>query len=131
MSEDIKSLLSRCNITPRFCNHITLPVASLSPTGSDYLTVISATKGKMNGLPVVRFRVLTCSGGITVTVPYEDELVYLRYRSLLCYLKNQQVQVSFPTITVNCSSRGFGLYFTSTDFKMKSPDAPAEPSIYI
>lgn len=131
MSADTKALLPRFKAIPRFCNYITLPVASLSPTGSNYLTVVSAKKGKVDGLPAIRFRVLTCSGGITVTVPYHDELVYLRYRSLLGYLKNQHVQISFPNITINSSLRGFGLYFTATDFKMQSPDAPAEPTIYI
>ena len=130
-SEETRELVKKCSTSPHFCNHVTLPSSSFSPTGSDFLTVVSAKKGKMNGMTVIRLRVLTYSGGITVTVPYEDELVYLRYRSMCGYLKNQKVQITFPSITVNCSARGYGLYFTSTDFKMKSLDAPAEPTIYI
>ena len=131
VDEDTKEHVPKYHATTHLNYKITLPVASLSPTGSDYLPVISAKKGKLCDCPVIRLRVLMCSGGITVTVPCHDDLVYLRYRALLNYLRNQRVEITFPNITINSSIQGFGLYFTATDFKMKSPDAPAEPSIYI
>lgn len=126
LSEETIELAKESKQSPRFCNHVTVPCSSFSPTDSEYLTVLGAEKGKWKITPIIRLRVLTRSGGMTVTIIYHD-IMESNYRSLRNYLRNrQQVQITFPDITVNCSSAGFGLFFTATDFKIKPFDSPSE-----
>ena len=114
-----------------FRNNLTLPTPAFSETGSMYLPVVKATKGKMDGTPVIRLSVLTQSGGITVTIFCHDELIYRRYRSLLLWMKHNHMEVTFPFIRINNGRGRAGLYFTSNDFIFKSPNDPPEPAFRI
>lgn len=131
VSADTRQLALKCNTSSHYCNHIILPSRAFSPSNVEYFPVVSAKKGKWHTLPVIRIRVLTCAGGITVTIPCRDELIYKKYRALLSNLRERAVCVTFPAITINNSAGGHGLYFTAHDFKMRDPDAPPEPTVYI
>lgn len=114
-----------------YVNHFTLPTNAFSPTNSEYLTVTKATKAKWNTHDVIRFNVLTCDGGICITIPYTDPLIYQRYRSLLKRMYNQTVKITFPSITINYGMKRCGLYFTASDFKMNEPIEKPEPTVWI
>lgn len=131
MTIESKALVMKSKINSSvFVNSLTFPTSAFSSTGSEYLPVLKASKGVIrNKTPVIRLRVLTQTGGLTVTIICYDELIYRRYRSLLDRMNNHQIQISFPSITIN--NGGHGLYFTADDFKMKSPTAPSEPLIRI
>lgn len=131
VSTAARSLALKCKTPSHFCNHVTLPSRAFSPSNGEYFPAVSAKKGKWHTLPVIRIRVLTCAGGITVTIPCRDELLYQKYRSLLSNIRERKVSVTFPAITINYSAGGHGLYFTAHDFKMREPDAPPEPTLYI
>ena len=127
-----KILLDRAYIAEHsYVNQFTLPTNAFSPTNSEYLTVTKATKAKWDTKDIIRLNVLTCDGGICVTIPYTDPLVYQRYRSLLKRMHNQTVKITFPSITVNYGMKGCGLYFTASDFKMNDPIESPEPTIFI
>ena len=120
------------SVTSRYVNHVTFPTSAFSSTGSEYLPVLKASKGSLkNKVPVIRLRVLTQTGGITVTIISSSELIYKRYRALLDWMNNNQMQVSFPSISINYGAGGKGLYFMASDFKMKLPTDPPEPVIKI
>lgn len=133
LDSETKDLLNRGTSSKRaYRNHLTIPTSSLSTTGSEYLTVTNARKAKWDkNIDVIRLNVLTCNGGICVTVRYTDPLIYERYRQLLKIMKNGIVEITFPYVEINASSSGTGLYFTSSDFKIKDPTVPAKPTIFI
>lgn len=129
---DDKPLLDKLHISKHsYVNHLTLPTNAFSPTNSEYLIVTKATKAKWDTQDVIRLNVLTCDGGICVTIPYTNPLVYQRYRSLLKKMYNQTVKISFPSITINYGMKGCGLYFTASDFKMNDPIENSKPTIVI
>jgi len=117
--------------THSYVTQITLPTSAFSPIGSEYLSVVNATKGKSGDYPVIRLRVLTRNHGITVTIFCSDELLYRRYRSLLFQMRNRQMQVTFPSITCHQGKKSYGMFFTATDFKFKALNEPPEPVVYI
>lgn len=135
---ETKGLLQVSSQTPcKYINHFQLKPGALTPDGSAYFPLVKAYKGKWGKLTdVLRFGVITNTVGITVTIRLSkqekdmSDLIYRRYRSALLELKNRPVYVTFPVIEINWSSR-CGLYFTSTDFKLKPEKEPPKPALYI
>lgn len=94
-----------------------LPVTSISPNGMDALEVTHARKGKWHeNKNVLRIYVRSINGEICITIPYQDQVIYQRYRALLNHLKFGRVYVTFPNIRINHST--YILYFMAKDFKI-------------
>lgn len=121
MDQNTIDLIQRTN-EPVTTNRSELVLApqALTPDGSEYFQLVHAYKAswESKGIDVIRFRVLSCDGGITVTIPCSNaDLLYRRYRSILERLRNSCVWITFPVIEVHGSKHC--LYFVSHEFKIR------------
>lgn len=125
---ETKELLKEAKQSKRFINALPLPTRAFSTTNSEYLSLVSIQKAKwQKNTDVIRLHVKTSEGVICITIRYNDENIYKRYRAVLDRLRTTDIEVTFPCIVIHHSN--YGLYFTANDFKVQ--DAIPKPTIQI